>query len=161
MQLTLLILIVVGLIVHSYLDVFFELKMLPFPGAFSLFVNIFALAYAVSLVWMFGVGFGLLLTFLCYFSIVNATALWIFMVPLAWRMQKNPESLKVNPVIHWCHSKIALLVGILAVVSMFTTPYASIAKTFPNYSTPLIGLLIVIVCGNVLRVVTMSVLKLK
>jgi len=161
LEIIILLLIQIGLIIHYYLDVFFDLKRLPFPSAFSLFVNIFLLVYAVNFIWMFGIWFGLLLTILCYFSIAHSAVLWMFLIPLSLEMKRSPETVKLNPLIHWCHSKVILLAGILGVINIFTSPYASVLKQFDNYTEPLLALAIFIIAGNILRITTMAVLKLK
>ena len=154
LELSILVLIFIGQAVHHYLDIFFDLKMLPYSRAFSLFVNVFALAYALNFIWMFGIGFGLLFAVVCYFGILHSTILWVFQLPTIYRMMKKPETVKVNCVIHTSHAKIAIAVGILGIINIFISPYAHLTKQFSNYTDPLLALLAIVVIGNVLRMIT-------
>lgn len=150
-------LILVGLTIHNYLDSFWELGKLPYAASFSFLVNLFVLVYASCLIWMFGFGFGLLLTLLCWFNFPYNSVLWIFLVPHVLKVQSNPEDFKPNSFIHWCHSKIVIAVGALTIINMLDTSYGHVAKHLRNYSEPVIALLLIIVVGNIVRMIVASV----
>lgn len=154
--------LVAGLVIHYYLDYFFDQRLLPYSAAFSVFVNVFALGYTVALIWMFGVLVGLILALACYFQILFSTVLWIFLVPNALKMLRATSPLKVNAMVHWLHSKFAVAMVILAVVTIVHAPYAASLRLFNGHYTIVIAMTVgVLVIGSFLRIATMAALTKK
>jgi hypothetical protein len=158
LDIAIILLILVGLTVHTYLDNFYDQGRLPYSRSFSVFVNVFALIYFVSFIWMFGVAIGLVIGLLCYFQIIYSAGLWVFLIPYLVRIKHAPEKNNVNLLVYWCHSKLILLLGILTVINFFITPYGSVSMLFnDNYWAPAVVFAAVLIGGNIMRKIIMPI----
>jgi hypothetical protein len=153
---SIILLVLVGLTIHTYLDSFYHVGRLPYPASFSLFVSLFAVSYAFSFTWAFGVVAGVIISLLCFFQLIHSAVLWLFQVPrLVW-LQHAREEPRVSMLVYWFHSPIAVAVGVLAAISCFKVPYGSASKIFHgDYWTPALACLAVLVIGNIVRTIVL------
>lgn len=150
-------LILLGLVVHRYLTVFWEQGMLPYSMGFTLFATAFMAIYSVSLIWMFGIVGGIIVALLCIFQILHVSILWIFSVPGLIQMYNNRNIPRVNPLIYGGFSYLILLIAILTVINFFVSPYKSMMELIEDDIGPVIFVFVGIVAvGNIARIITMS-----
>jgi hypothetical protein len=147
--------VLAGLTLHSYLDNFYDRGEIPYPRSFSLFVNLFALAYCFNFIWIFGAIAGLVITVLCYLQIVHSAVLWIIWLPYLARVKHAPEKDKLNRFLYWCHSKIAFLTGALAVANCVVIPFGHGGRLLEgHYAITIVVSLVVLAVGNMVRMAT-------
>jgi hypothetical protein len=148
------------MVIFRYLDGFWEQGRLPYPIAFSLFSNIFALAYFTSFIWMFGVVGGLIISLLCFFQIVHSAFLWIFLLPnliSTFKSLDNRIIPKVNALVYGGFSYLVVILMILTGVNVVVSPYKSMWRLIEkNIWIPILIFLCILVVGNIMRVIVMS-----
>lgn len=160
LNITIIVFILLGLIVHRYLTTFWEQGQLPYSMGFLFFANSFALIYLVSFIWMFGITGGIVVAFLCFLQIVYSAGLWVFSLPGLISMHKILDNFtipKVNPLIYGGFSFLVIIVAILTVINFFVSPYKVIWELMgENVWTPILIFIGILVIGNVGRAAVMS-----
>lgn len=155
--------ILVGLVKHRYLSTFWELNTLPFPFGFLMFANLFTLIYTIALIRMFGFGWGLLLSGMCFFQVMFSFFLWVFQIPTTIKINKTigleffGAIAKPNIMIYGSFSMLVILLPILIGFSFFFSPYKSSVYLIEEYLNLWIVLGIMLV-GNISRIFVMSIL---
>lgn len=160
LNITIIIVILLGLIVHRYLTTFWEQRQLPYPMGFLFFANSFALIYLVSFIWMLGIIGGTVVALLCFLQVVYSAGLWVFFLPGLISMHKSLDNFtisKVNPFVYGGFSFLVIIVAILTVINFFVSPYKSMWEFMgENVWPPIIIFLGILVVGNIARVAVMS-----
>lgn len=160
LNITIIIFILLGLVVHRYLTTFRQLWHLPYPMGFLFFANAFALIYLVSFIWMFGIIGGIIIALLCFLQIVYSAGLWVFSLPGLISMHKSLDNFtipKVNPLVYGGFSFLVIIVSILSIINFFVSPYKSMWELMgENVWTPILIFIIILVIGNIGRVAVMS-----
>jgi hypothetical protein len=161
LDLTLLVLIVVGLIIHRYLTIFWEQRMLPYSMGFLIFVNIFTVIYLINFVWIFGFIVGVAVFLLTFFQIIYGSFLWPFLLPQLISIHKKPAIPKVNLLVYASWSYIAIGLGLLTIINFFISDYASLTKNVieffgGSYISPALWLVGAMVVANVIRIYILS-----
>jgi len=160
LNITIIIVILLGLIVHRYLTTFWEQEHLPYPMGFLFFANSFAIIYLVSFIWMLGIIGGTVVALLCFLQVVYSAGLWVFSLPVLISMHKRLDNFtipKVNPFVYGGFSFLVIIVAILTVINFFFSPYKSIWKFMgENIWSPIIIFLGILVVGNIARIAVMS-----
>jgi len=157
LNIAIIILIIVGLIIHRHLTMYWELGCLPYSFGFLVFANIFAFLYLVNFIWMFGLLAGVVIAALTFFQIPHTAALWVFLVPSLLMMQKKRTIPRVNRIIYGGWSYIVMLLGALTIVNLFVSGYKAVWEYFGhNYKMFILIFLVVVVVGNLLRTFVMS-----
>lgn len=161
LNLTILILIVVGLIIHRHLTAFWEQRMLPYPMGFLTFANIFTVIYLINFVWIFGFIVGVVVFLLTFFQIIYSSFLWPFLLPqlISFHIRarlKKPTIPKVNPLVYGSWSYIVIGLGLLAIINFFISDYASLTKNVidffgGSYISPALWLAGAMILANVIR----------
>ncbi len=158
LNIIIIVLILTGLTFHRYLTTFWEQGLLPYPFGFTTFANLFALIYLVSIIWMFGAVAGIIISIMCYFQIVYSAVLWLFLLPFLLSMYGTRPKLtipQVNPFIYGGFSFIVVILGALTIVNFFNSEYKSILEQV-NLWTFGLSLIVILLVGNVARIVIMS-----
>ena len=166
LNIIIIVLILIGLITHRYLTAFWEQGRLPYSAGFTTFANLFALIYLVSFIWMFGAVAGIIISILCYFQIVYSAGLWLFSLPSLLRMYSTPRDTnalpQVNLFIYGSLSFIVIILAVLAIINFFISEYKSALEFFNgNYWILILSSLVILIVGNVARIVIMSKLLKK
>ncbi|AGG07992.1 hypothetical protein B1778_04400 [Dehalococcoides mccartyi] len=161
-NLVILLLIIIGLVFHRYLSAYSESEILPYPVGFHVFSSLFALIYVVGFIWMFGFWLGITIALLCFFQIVYASILWIFLLPwLIGLKQRRPfifnlgsqnELPPVNITVYGGFSLLVIILGGFTIGNFFLSDYGSVYRSITDNSVNLLIIAIVIlVLGNVVR----------
>lgn len=160
LNITIIILILLGLIVHRYLTTFWEQGQLSYSMGFLFFANSFALIYLVSFIWMFGIIGGVIIALLCFLQIIYTAGLWVFSLPGLISMHKSINNFtipKVNSLAYGGFSFLVIIVAILTAINFFVSPYKSMWELMgDNVWTPLVIFIGILVIGNIARVAVMS-----
>jgi len=160
LDIIIIVLILIGLTIHRYLTTFWEQGELPYPHGFTIFANLFALIYLVSFIWMFGIIGGIIVSILCYFQITYSTLLWIILLPwllLVHNPKSNFQTPQVNPFIYGAFSFVVVILVVLTIAGFFISNYQSMLKYFDsNIWIIVVGTLVTILVGNVIRMIVMS-----
>jgi len=157
LNITIIILIVIGLIIHRHLTMYLELGLLPYSAGFIMFANIFAVLYLVNFIWMFGLLAGTVIAALTFFQIPHSAALWIFLVPSLLMTQKKRTIPSVNQIVYGGWSYILMLLGVLTIINFFVSGYKAVWEYLGhNYKAFVLIFLAIIVVGNMIRIFVMS-----
>jgi len=157
MNITIIVLILIGLTIHRYLSSFWEQGMLPYSIGFILFANLFAILYLVAFIWMFGSVAGIIISVLAYFQVVYSTGLWVFSLPWLVSMHRNIAVPRVNPMVYGGFSFLVIVLGVLTAANFFISQYMSIWDVLGhNYKMAALVFVVVLILGNIVRVSVMS-----
>ena len=155
-------LILIGLILHHYLSIYWERKTLPYSHGFTTMGTLFALLYFINFVRMFGFTVGLILGFLCFFQIIFGIFLWFFL----WRSilldaaiisQSGPSWLLEGNPNMTIYSVWGFLVPIILVLTIINFFYSTFEELKPllsvlyNFDNSLIYLLIFVTLSWTIR----------
>jgi len=165
-----LILILIGLVIHRYLNIFWENGELPYPSGFTLFSTLFIVIYLVDYIWLFGFLIGIIVFLLTLFQIIFSSYLWPFLLPSLINIHKKPSALlyldppKVNLFIYGLWSFIIITLGGLTILNFFIIDYeyllTKIESLFTrNYNTLIILIIGSIALGNLVRMIFMKILS--
>ncbi len=147
----------IGLATHRYLSTFWENGLLPYSFGFLFFANLFAFAYLIGFIWMFGIIAGLVVAALCYFQIIYTAGLWITGIPFLLTMFRLNSMPKVNLLVYGGFSFLVWGLVALVVINFFITPYAWGWNLIENNLWPvLVSFAGVLVVGNIARMIIMS-----
>jgi hypothetical protein len=111
---------------------------------------------------MFGFWLGITIALLCFFQIVYASILWIFLLPwLIGLKQRRPsifnlgsqnELPPVNITVYGGFSLLVLILGGLTIGNFFLSDYGSVYRSITDNSVNLLIIaIVVLVLGNVVR----------
>ena len=167
-----LILILFGLVIHRYLNTFWEIGNLPYPGGFTIFATLFIALYLINYIWLFGFLVGIVIFILTLFQIIFSSFLWPFLLPSVMNMHKKPSTLlfldppKVNPFIYGIWSFIIIVLGGLTILNFFISDYGYLLIEVEeslnyNYKTAIILLAGSMILGNLIRIYIMKRLSAK
>ena len=168
LNVVILILIIVGLIIHRYLTIFWEQRMLPYAMGFLMFVNIFSFIYFVNFIWMFGFVLGIIIALLTFFQIIFASFLWPFLLPQLVSIHKKQPSSKlflkltnVNPFIYGFWSFLVIGLGLITLINFFVSDYASLTRIIVEFFEgdiimPIFWIVSIAVVSNIVRSFVLS-----
>ena len=157
MNITIIVLILIGLTIHRYLSSFWEQGILPYSIGFILFANLFAILYLVAFIWMFGLIAGIIISVLTYFQVVYSAGLWVFSLPWLVSMHRNIAVPRVNPMVYGGFSLLVIILGVLTTANFFISQYMSIWDVLGhNYTMAALVFVVVLILGNIVRVSVMS-----
>lgn len=169
MDIVIVIIICIGLIIHRHLSTYWEAGNLPYAHGFILFVWIFNIVCVVNFIWIFGFIAGIVLVVLTLLQITYASILWPFLVPgiirnipksnFGFMVSRNEPSKFVYG--GWTFLILGLL--ILTIINFFVGYYSSLLDkmlllTNGDYKKLIMYAIIVVVGGNILRLITMKLL---
>ena len=165
-----LILILLCLVVHRYLNYFWEVGKLPYPWGFTTFSTLFIAIYLINYIWLFGFLIGIIIFALTLFQIIFSSYLWPFLLPSVMNIHKKPSTLlllvppKVNPFIYGIWSFIIIALGGLTILNFFISDYGYLLIKIEelsnnNYKTPIILLAGSMILGNLIRIYIMKKLS--
>lgn len=161
LNISIIVLILIGLIVHRHLTAFWEQDLLPYPFGFLLFANSFAVIYLVSFIWMFGIVGGIIVALLCYLQVVYTAGLWVFLLPGLIRTQKSLANFtipEVKPLVYGGFTFLVIIVAILNVINFYASPYESMRELMGENVFSYAGIFVVIlVIGNIARLTVMPI----
>lgn len=159
MNITIIILILIGLIIHRYLSAFWEQKILPYPKGFTFISSLFALLYTINFIRMFGFWIGLLISALCFFQLVYSTFLWPFLLPSLKNILSNNTITKVNLFVYSiCWNSGVILILILTIINLFIAEYKEFLELLKSFiDTKNITIIsILIISSNIIRGIVMK-----
>lgn len=157
LNIAIIIFILIGLIIHRHLTMYWELGSLPYSFGFLMFANIFAFLYLVNFIWMFGLLAGVVIAALTFFQILHSAALWIFLVPSLLMIQRIRTIPSVNQILYGGWSYIVMLLGALTIINFFVSGYKAVWEYLDlNYKATVLIFLIIVVVGNMIRIFVMS-----
>lgn len=162
-----LILILFCLVMHRYLNYFWEDGKLPYPWGFTIFSTLFIAIYLVNYIWLFGFLIGIIIFVLTLFQIIFSSYLWPFLLPSLINIYKKPSTLLiltppgVNPFIYGIWSFIIISLGGLTILNFFISDYGYLLIKIEeilnnNYKMPLILLAGSMILGNLIRIYIMK-----
>lgn len=163
-----LILLASGTIIHRYLSAFWENKILPYSGGFTLFTLIFNVLVLFNLIWHFGLVIGIILFILSILGIFYGSVLWPYLAleHVSYTINKHPFMFGPPKPRKTIYALWPLVSFLLFVLSIFTVLNVDFKETFYEYTntienpintTLIIGLLFII--GHILRVFVMKRLE--
>ncbi|MBW2594708.1 MAG: hypothetical protein JRC93_01785 [Deltaproteobacteria bacterium] len=142
----------VGLTIHRYLNSFRENRLLPYPIGFNVFTIFFVLFYLASFIWMFGIVAGIIISALCFFQLIHSALLWIFALPWLVKMNKNEEMPEVNRLVYSSFAFIVGVLGIITIINFFVSSYRGMWEGIEdNIWLIVITFVAVMLIGNLAR----------
>lgn len=163
-NLVIIILILIGLILHRYLTMFYEQGSLPYSMGFLIYANIFMAIYIAHFIWMFGMLGGIVIALLTIFQVIYSAFLWIFLLPALDSMFKKTflaELPKVNLAAYGAWAILVVSLGILLIINFFISDYKSAltatrALVGDDYILFWIVLIGSLIAGNFIRAIILS-----
>ena len=164
-----LILILFGLIIHRYLNTFWEIGRLPYPSGFTIFSTLFIIFYLINYIWLFGFLVGIAISILTLFQIIFSSYLWPFLLPSVINIHKNQSTIlfdppKVNLSIYAIWSFIIIVLGGLTLLNFLISDIGHLLVKIEelldnNYKTAAILLVGSMFLGNLIRISIMNIIK--
>lgn len=150
-------LILGGLTVYRYLNAYLEQDELPYSLGFGVCVACLKLFVLISLVWMFGVIAGIVVFVLCLLQVVYSAGLWVFNLPWLLSMQRTLTFPKVNPLVYGGFPYLVATIALLTVFNFFVSSYKSMWDVMgEDVWTPVVAFVLILVAGNIARIIIMS-----
>ena len=152
MEIVIIILILINMAIHKYLSTLYDLGTLSYPRAFILYANFQFLIWFISLVFIFGWLFGIIITVLSMFNIIQLTFLWPLVIPWVLRLQKDTTAVNVNPIYYGLWSLSVLALAILTIINFFISEYKSLNPLIVGFlNDNYISLIVFAIMSNLIR----------
>jgi hypothetical protein len=143
--------------VNNYLIFFNRLGKIPYPVGFNTFAVLAHLSTLVMSIWYLGLLFGIVYFALYQLNILDAGFTWIyrFLIFKKFNLRNEVPELSIGI----CGSFTFIVIGMIlfAIISFFVTKYKSLRYLIEyNDYKFLIGFGIILVLGNIIRIIVMK-----
>lgn len=170
MEIAILIVICLGLIIQRHLNTYWEVGKLPYAHGFLLFFWVFYILCLINFIWLFGVVVGLILALLTFFQIPFSTFLWPFLVPGLIRdnfksdIEYMVDKKGPSEFIYGGWTILIVALAVLTIMNFFVSSYSFLTEFLletvnGNYGKVALYALVVIIGGNLLRIVTTTLIN--
>lgn len=146
------IVILVGLLSHRYLSIYYTIGALPYHFGFLLFNLIFHGSLSIALCWSFGLSLGIALAAAALLQIIYGAWLWIFLMPWYLKVWDKATVPPVNQAMYATFGVCTWTTAGLMLANFFTSEYRFILddsglSLFQLY----IGIAVALGIGHLLR----------
>ena len=134
--------------INNYLLIFSAQGRLPASIGYNLFAKFGHIAIFVVSIWSFGWLFGVILSLLYIFNILNATISWVITYIATNKYISNNTEPKLNLTLYGFFPFLVIIVIFLAVLSFFIVDFGAISEMiyYYNYSPIYVLVILSIVC---------------